>query len=254
MCGIAGYFTPQRRGDVAAVRTMCDQIRHRGPDDEGYHADAGCVIGMRRLSIIDLSTGHQPISNEDRSLWVVFNGEIYNYQELRADLASRGHRFTTHSDTEVLTHLYEEYGVEGIASAAGHVRVCASGTRAGVSSCSPATGSAKSRCTTRLLPEGLYFGSELKCLRAAGIPLDLDLGSAPPILPVLLHPRSADAVPTSQEARARRLAAVLGNGRDPPRPLLETPRRPRSAPPPATRERRLTAGSSKSSTNPSAFA
>src|SRR6476620_1255427 len=114
MCGIAGYFTPDRRGDTASVRAMCDQIRHRGPDDEGYHVDGGCAIGMRRLAIIDLNTGHQPISNEDGSLWVVFNGEIYNYQELRADLIARGHHFTTNSDTEALVHLYEQYGVQGI--------------------------------------------------------------------------------------------------------------------------------------------
>ncbi len=68
--------------DLAGIRAMCDPIRHRGPDDEGYHLDGGCGIGMRRLSIIDLSTGHQPISNEDGSVWIVFNGEIYNYQEL----------------------------------------------------------------------------------------------------------------------------------------------------------------------------
>ena len=173
MCGIAGYFTPQRRGDVAAVRTMCDQIRHRGPDDEGYHADAGCVIGMRRLSIIDLSTGHQPISNEDQSLWVVFNGEIYNYQELRDDLASRGHRFSTHSDTEVLTHLYEEYGVDGIARLRGMFAYALwDARRRELLLARDRFG--KKPLYYALLPEGLYFGSELKCLRAAGIPLDLD--------------------------------------------------------------------------------
>jgi len=76
MCGIAGFFLPQRRATAANVRTMCDRIRHRGPDDEGIYVDGGCGIGMRRLSIIDLSTGHQPISNEDGSVWVVFNGEV----------------------------------------------------------------------------------------------------------------------------------------------------------------------------------
>src|SRR6266496_21114 len=113
MCGIAGYYTPDRRADVATARAMCEQIRHRGPDDAGYHADGGCAIGMRRLSIIDLSTGHQPISNEDGSIWIVFNGEIYSYQDLRADLLRRGHRFTTNSDTETIIHLYEEYGTAG---------------------------------------------------------------------------------------------------------------------------------------------
>ena len=102
------------RPSLSAVRAMCDQIRHRGPDDEGYHVEGGCAIGMRRLSIIDLSTGHQPMTNEDESVWVVFNGEIYNYQELRRDLIARGHRFATNSDTETLVHLYEEEGAEGL--------------------------------------------------------------------------------------------------------------------------------------------
>ena len=71
---------------------MCDQIVHRGPDDEGFHVDGGCAIGMRRLSIIDLATGHQPISNEDGTVWIVFNGEIYDYQSLRHDLIAKGHQ------------------------------------------------------------------------------------------------------------------------------------------------------------------
>ena len=100
MCGIAGYLLRDAPAREEAVRAMCAQIRHRGPDDEGVYIDGGCGIGMRRLSIIDLSTGHQPVSNEDGSVWVVFNGEIYNYRELRADLIERGHRFRTNSDTE----------------------------------------------------------------------------------------------------------------------------------------------------------
>src|SRR2546425_1880736 len=89
---------------------MTDTIVHRGPDDEGYYLSGPIGLGFRRLSIIDLSTGRQPISNEDGTVWIVFNGEIYNYQELRRDLLSRGHAFRTQSDTEVIVHLYEELG------------------------------------------------------------------------------------------------------------------------------------------------
>src|SRR5260370_7757916 len=105
MCGIAGYVLRDGLARLDAVRAMCDQIRYRGPDDDGYHVDGPCAIGIRRLSIIDLSTGHQPISNEDRSLWVVFNGEIYDYQALRATLLAQGHRFTPNSPPQTLLHL-----------------------------------------------------------------------------------------------------------------------------------------------------
>jgi asparagine synthase (glutamine-hydrolysing) len=91
---------------------MCQTIVHRGPDDEGIHAQGPIGLGMRRLSIIDLSGGHQPIHNEDQTIWIVFNGEIYNFPELRRELEGRGHRFYTHSDTEVIVHLYEEMGAD----------------------------------------------------------------------------------------------------------------------------------------------
>src|SRR5512147_191405 len=114
MCGIAGFVVREGEPPVEILRLMCDQIRHRGPDDDGYHVDDGCGIGMRRLSIIDLNTGHQPMSNEDGSVWVVCNGEIYNFRELRNDLEARGHRFTTQSDTETLVHLYEDAGADAV--------------------------------------------------------------------------------------------------------------------------------------------
>ncbi len=114
MCGIAGVVSPTRESNVteALVRHMCDQIVHRGPDDEGIFVEDGAGLGMRRLSIIDLSGGHQPVFNEDRNAWIVFNGENYNFPELRPELESRGHRFYTHSDTEVIIHLYEEMGAD----------------------------------------------------------------------------------------------------------------------------------------------
>jgi asparagine synthase (glutamine-hydrolysing) len=96
--------------DAATIHRMCQAIVHRGPDDEGIFVKDGVGLGMRRLSIIDLAGGHQPVFNEDRSVWVVFNGEIYNFPELRGELESRGHRFYTHTDTEVIVHLYEELG------------------------------------------------------------------------------------------------------------------------------------------------
>jgi asparagine synthase (glutamine-hydrolysing) len=112
MCGIAGMFGTERGcvADAAVVRRMCDVIAHRGPDDEGYYVNGPVGLGMRRLSIIDLSTGHQPIANEDESIWIVFNGEIYNFIELRDELRARGHVFRTNTDTEVIVHLYEDLG------------------------------------------------------------------------------------------------------------------------------------------------
>ncbi len=118
MCGITGavWTTPQRAVSREELRQMTGMLSHRGPDAEGeYHwqqAGQGVALGHRRLSIIDLAQGQQPMTNEDETLWVVFNGEIYNHHELRPDLKARGHRFRTECDTEVLLHLYEEYGCD----------------------------------------------------------------------------------------------------------------------------------------------
>src|ERR1019366_4522438 len=111
MCGIAGYLTIDRIvPDGMLVKRMCDRLIHRGPDGEGYYCAPGVSLGHRRLSLIDVSGGSPPMGNEDGSLQVVFNGEIYNFLELRRDLVEKGHRFVTRSDTEVLVHLYEEVG------------------------------------------------------------------------------------------------------------------------------------------------
>jgi asparagine synthase (glutamine-hydrolysing) len=114
MCGIFGIFAVDPGGvvDLETLHAMGNALFHRGPDEGGIHTTPGVGLGMRRLSIIDLKTGHQPISNEDGSIWVVFNGEIYNYRELTAGLLARGHRFATASDTETLVHLYEEHGAD----------------------------------------------------------------------------------------------------------------------------------------------
>src|SRR5438128_3840831 len=117
MCGITGWanLDPRTRppeGAEELLRSMCDRMIHRGPDSEGYFVDDGVALGMRRLAIIDLVTGEQPVYNEDESIAVILNGEIYNYRELRSDLEGRGHTFRSASDTEILPHLYEEYGRE----------------------------------------------------------------------------------------------------------------------------------------------
>jgi asparagine synthase (glutamine-hydrolysing) len=112
MCGIAGIFNYKSNRAVSSeiLKIMNNEIVHRGPDDEGFYTRDNIGLAFRRLSIIDLHTGNQPIHNEDKTVWVVFNGEIYNYIELRADLKKQGHTFYTTSDTEVIVHLYEEYG------------------------------------------------------------------------------------------------------------------------------------------------
>ena len=111
MCGIHGIYRLDGKAVAPEMLSaMGDVTRHRGPDDEGMHIDASCGIAMRRLSIIDLAGGHQPLSNIDETLWVVCNGEIYNFRELRAELEAKGYRFKTGSDSEVLLHLYDAEG------------------------------------------------------------------------------------------------------------------------------------------------
>lgn len=110
MCGIVGIYTKRGIADAETIRAMTSVLVHRGPMDDGYLFGANVGLGMRRLSIIDIEGGHQPVYNEDRSIGVILNGEIYNYRELRIELIARGHRFYTMSDTEVIVHLYEEMG------------------------------------------------------------------------------------------------------------------------------------------------
>jgi asparagine synthase (glutamine-hydrolysing) len=181
MCGIAGFvessattfpFDPETSRGL--VHRMCDVIRHRGPDDEGVWVDEGVALGMRRLSIIDLSTGHQPIHNEDRSVWIVFNGEIYNFRELRRELEAAGHRFYTSTDTEVIVHAYEQWGKEAIGRLRGMFGLAIWDTRSrtllvardriGIKPMHYATANGR-----------FYFGSEIKSLlEAPDLPRDLD--------------------------------------------------------------------------------
>lgn len=147
------------------VRGMCDAIAHRGPDSDGYYVADGVALGMRRLSIIDVSGGQQPISNEDGSITVVFNGEIYNHRSLRRKLEASGHRFRTHSDTEVLVHLYEDFGPEMVSRLHGMFAFAIWDSR------NKSLLIARDRTGMKPLsylasPEGLIFGSELRSLWA----------------------------------------------------------------------------------------
>lgn len=112
MCGICGVisFNSKTTIDLAALKRMCQTLVHRGPDDEGYYVDQEAGLGMRRLSIIDLVSGRQPLTNEKQTIWLISNGEVYNYRELRSELEGKGHVFATRSDSEVIVHAYEEYG------------------------------------------------------------------------------------------------------------------------------------------------
>src|SRR5258707_13042200 len=117
MCGICGVYNRRSREPVSQelIERMTHLISHRGPDDSGVYLDADVGLGFARLSIIDLSGGHQPMSNETGDIWIVFNGEIWNYKALRKELIEKGHRFRTTSDTETIVHAYEEYGVDCVA-------------------------------------------------------------------------------------------------------------------------------------------
>src|SRR6266850_1155274 len=114
MCGICGQYSFGSQAPVLRqdIERMTNTLIHRGPDDEGYHVAGPLGFGFRRLSIIDLAGGHQPMSDREESVWVVFNGEIYNFLELRRELEARGHRFRTKSDTEVIVHGYKQWGTD----------------------------------------------------------------------------------------------------------------------------------------------
>lgn len=170
MCGIVGIVHKDTDTFVSSdvIRTMCASIRHRGPDDEGIHVQGRIGVGMRRLSIIDLAGGQQPIFNEDRSKLIVFNGEIYNYNELQSGLLSRGHLFRSKGDTETILHLYEEEGVRCVDRLRGmfafaiwdetHGRLLLAGDRFGIKPLYVVERS-----------WGIAFASELKALQAVGL-------------------------------------------------------------------------------------
>lgn len=167
MCGICGIGSRGEEPDASLVRRMCRSIVYRGPDGEGVLTRPGIGLGMRRLAVIDLETGRQPMANETGSVQVVFNGEIYNFRELRDSLSAKGHRFATRSDTEVIPHLYEEHGLDFLRHLNGMFaialwddeakRLVLARDRVGIK---PLFWSVRDGT--------LYFGSEVKCILAAG--------------------------------------------------------------------------------------
>ncbi len=187
MCGITGaiWTEPEKSLDEPTLQRMTDVLRHRGPDDEGFYASEwrisapgqatpGVALGFRRLSIIDLASGHQPLSNEDGSVWIVFNGEIYNYRDLRRRLEGSGHRFRTHSDTEVIVHLYEDVGEDLPKHLNGMFALAIwDANRRQLFMARDRLG--KKPFVYRLEPGRLLFASELKSLlEVPGVPRQLD--------------------------------------------------------------------------------
>lgn len=177
MCGIAGFWNARsgRPADPAALRAMVGSLAHRGPDDDGFLLDGPVGLGMRRLQVIDIAGGRQPMANEDGSIRVVFNGEIYNHRELRTRLKARGHRFRTESDTEVIPHAFEQWGADCVERFNGMFAIAVwdrSDRRLFL---------ARDRLGIKPLyvhdgPEGIVFGSELKAVMAAPwVPLEWDL-------------------------------------------------------------------------------
>jgi asparagine synthase (glutamine-hydrolysing) len=170
MCGIAGvvHTDPERPVAEGLVTRLCDAMRHRGPDDAGVFVDGPVGLGMRRLSIIDVEGGHQPIFNETGDVVVVMNGEIYNFRDLRADLVARGHRFATNTDTEVLVHLYEDLGEQLVGRLRGMFAFAIWDRRRRRLTLGRDRFGIKPLYVTRR-PWGLAFASELKALVTAGL-------------------------------------------------------------------------------------
>ncbi|MBV9535210.1 MAG: asparagine synthase (glutamine-hydrolyzing) [Solirubrobacterales bacterium] len=169
MCGICGvlHAEPEAPVSAARIREMTASIAHRGPDDDGFYVEGPVGLGMRRLSIIDLESGRQPIANEDRTVVLVYNGEVYNYRSLRNELEAAGHSFRTRTDTEVVVHAYEDGGADGIGRLRGMFALALWDSarrslllavdRFGIKPLYYAAG-----------PEGIAFGSELKCILLSG--------------------------------------------------------------------------------------
>ncbi len=194
MCGIAGIMgAPEKTVSAAEIHSMCSVMVHRGPDDEGIHTAPGIGLGMRRLSIIDLEHGRQPMRNEDGSVHVVANGEIYNFRELRQDLEQRGHTFNSGSDTETIVHLYEEYGVDCVQHLRGMFGLAIWDARRRQLVLARDRLGIKPLYWTRT-PARLTFASELKCLlQLSDVPRALNLEAVDHLFAALSTP-SADSI------------------------------------------------------------
>src|SRR5215831_14457731 len=177
MCGICGIFETEQGKMVqrAKLKSMADTISHRGPDDEGFYTCGGAGLAHRRLSIIDLAGGHQPVANEDETIWIVFNGEIYNFQELNQRYLSSGHAFRTRSDTETIVHLYEELGENCFAEMRGMFAIALwDGRRKRLVLARDRLG--KKPLFYAWDGKRLLFGSEIKALwKAGGLSREMDL-------------------------------------------------------------------------------
>src|SRR6202050_5692358 len=184
MCGIAGIleFGKDAHVDSGVLRRMCDVIAYRGPDDDGFFTQGRIGLGMRRLSIVDLATGHQPIGNEDGSIWIVFNGEIYNHEALRENWIARCERYRTQSDTEAIVHLYEEYGKDCVQHLRGMFAFAIwDGKRKSLFVARDRLGI--KHLYSRLTPENFIFGSEIKVLLAyPGVRRDFNRTALPEYL------------------------------------------------------------------------
>lgn len=196
MCGISGVFAYRQGGSVCAetVEAMTGELVHRGPDDEGYYVRGPVGLGMRRLAIIDVAGGRQPISNEEGTAWIAFNGEIYNYRQLAEALKDRGHRLRTRSDTEVILHLYEDYGRDCVQRLDGMFAFAIYDARSGPAGPPGRLLLARDRVGKKPLYYSdrngrLLFGSELKAiLRAPGVSRDLDFEALHHYLSLLVVP------------------------------------------------------------------
>ena len=189
MCGIVGklYQQQDRPVEGEALVAMCETLVHRGPDDEGFYLNGNVGLAMRRLAIIDLDTGRQPVHNEDRTIWTVYNGEIYNFPDLKRDLEASGHRFYTPSDTEVIVLLYEEYGLDFVRYLNGMFaiglwdetrrRLVLARDRLGIKP-----------LFYSHLPDRLLFGSEIKAILADGLQPTTDLDALSHYLSLLYIP------------------------------------------------------------------